>query len=64
MRKFVNYLKECAVELTKKTTWPTWQKLQASALLVLGTTVALAAVIFGVDWVFQTIMKAVYSLKH
>ena len=64
MRKFVNYLKECAVELTQKTSWPTWQKLQASALLVLGTTVALAAVIFGVDWVFQTIMKAVYSLKH
>ncbi len=51
-------------KVTIWTTWPTWQKLQASALLVLGTTVALAAVIFGVDWVFQTIMKAVYSLKH
>jgi len=62
MRKFVNYLKACAVELTKKTTWPTWQKLQSSALLVLGTTVALAAILFGVDWVFQTIMKAIYKL--
>ena len=62
MRKFVNYLKECAVELTKKTTWPTWQKLQNSALLVLGTTVALALILGGIDQVFQIIMKAIYTL--
>ena len=62
MRKFINYLKECFVELTKKTTWPSWAKLQSSALLVMVTTVILAAVLWVVDLAFQSIMTAIYSL--
>ena len=45
MRKFINYLKESFIELTKKTTWPSWDKLQSSAFLVMITTVILAVVI-------------------
>ena len=62
MRKFINYLKECFVELTKKTTWPSWAKLQSSALLVMVTTVILAAILWVVDLAFQSIMTAIYSL--
>ena len=62
MRKFINYLKESYVELVKKTTWPTWSKLQSSAILVMVTTVILAAVIFIIDFVFQHLMTAIYSL--
>ena len=62
MRKFINYLKESFVELTKKTTWPTWTKLQSSALLVLVTTVILAAVLFIIDFVFQHLMTLIYTL--
>jgi preprotein translocase subunit SecE len=50
------------VELTKKTTWPTWQKLQSSALLVLVTTVILAAVLWVVDFAFQKLMTLIYTL--
>ena len=54
MRKFINYLKECYVELVKKTTWPTWDKLQGSALLVL--------MLFIIDYAFQHLMTLIYTL--
>ena len=62
MRKFINYCKESFVELTKKTTWPTWAKLQSSALLVLVTTVLLALVLWVIDFAFQHLMTAIYTL--
>ena len=62
MRRFINYLKESFVELTKKTTWPTWDKLQSSALLVMVTTVILAAALWIIDFVFQHLMTAIYTL--
>ena len=62
MRKFINYLKESYVELTKKTTWPTWDKLQSSALLVMVTTVILALALWVIDLAFQTVMTAIYTL--
>ena len=62
MRKFINYLKECYQELTKKVTWPTWDKLQSSALLVLVTTVILAAVVWVIDFAFQHLMEFIYAL--
>ena len=62
MRKFINYLKESFVELTKKTTWPAWNKLQSSALLVMVTTVILALALWVIDLAFQTVMTAIYTL--
>ena len=62
MSKFINYLKESATELTKKVSWPTWPKLQSSALLVLVATVILAIVVFAMDFIFQHIMEFVYAL--
>ena len=62
MRKFINYCKESFTELSKKTTWPTWSKLQSSAILVIVTTVILAAVLWVIDFAFQSLMTAIYSL--
>ena len=62
MQKFINYCKESFVELTKKTTWPNWEKLQSSAILVLVTTVILAALLWVVDFAFQHLMTAIYTL--
>lgn len=62
MRRFINYCKESFVELTKKTTWPTWEKLQSSAILVLVTTVILAAVLWVVDYAIQNLMTLIYTL--
>ena len=62
MKKFVNYCKESFVELTKKTTWPSWEKLQSSALLVIVTTVLLAALLWVIDFLFQNVMTGIYTL--
>ena len=62
MRKFINYLKESWIELTKKVTWPTWTKLQNSAVLVLVSTVILAVVVFVMDFAFQKLMEFIYAL--
>ena len=62
MRKFINYLKESWIELTKKVTWPTWSKLQNSAVLVLVSTFILAVVVFAMDFAFQKLMEFIYAL--
>ncbi|MBR3012982.1 MAG: preprotein translocase subunit SecE [Bacteroidales bacterium] len=62
MSKFINYLKESYTELTQKVTWPSWEKLQSSALQVLVATIILAAVIWVIDFAFQHLMEFIYAL--
>jgi len=62
MRKFINYLKESYAEMTKKVSWPTWDKLQNSAILVMVASVIFALVIFAMDKVIEVVMKFIYTL--
>ena len=62
MRKFINYLKESYAEMTKKVSWPTWDKLQSSAIVVMVASVIFAIVIFAMDFCFQHLMSAIYTL--
>ena len=64
MRKFINYLKECYVELVKKTTWPSWSKLQSSAFLVMVCTVIMAVALWIIDMAFNHLMSAIYTLGN
>ena len=61
MRKFINYLKESYAELTKKVAWPSWDKLQNSAIVVMVASVIFAVVIFAMDFCFQHLMSAIYT---
>ena len=49
-------------EMTKKVSWPTWDKLQSSAILVMVASVIFAVVIFIMDYAFQNLMSAIYTL--
>ena len=62
MSKFINYLKDSYVEMTKKVSWPSWDKLQNSAIVVMVASVIFAIVIFGMDSFFQWLMSAIYTL--
>ena len=67
MSKFINYLKESYAELTKKVSWPTWDKLQNSAIIVMVASVIFAVVIFAIvifamDYCFQNLMSLIYTL--
>ncbi len=62
MRRFINYLKESYAELTKKVSWPSWDKLQNSAIVVMVASVIFAVVIFAMDFCFQNLMSLIYTL--
>ena len=62
MRRFINYLKESYAEMTKKVTWPTWDKLQSSAIVVMVASVIFALMIFAMDFVIEAAMKFIYTL--
>ena len=62
MRRFINYVKESYAEMTKKVSWPTWDKLQNSAIVVMVASVIFAVVIFAIDFCFQHLMSAIYTL--
>ena len=62
MRKFINYLKESFVEMTKKVAWPSWDKLQNSAIVVMVASVIFALVVFAMDYCFQNLMSFIYTL--
>ena len=47
-----NYIEEIVNELSNKVSWPTWQDLQTSSIIVLVTSVILALIIWLMDYVF------------
>lgn len=62
MRKFINYLKESYAAMTKKVSWPTWDKLQNSAIVVMVASVIFAVVVFAIDFCIRHLMSAIYTL--
>ena len=62
MGKFINYLKESYVELTKKVSWPSWDKLQNSAIVVMVASVILALLILAIDFCIKNAVSAIYTL--
>lgn len=62
MSKIGTYVKESYKELTTKVTWPTWDKPQSSAILVMVASLILAIVVWIMDFAFKTIMTGLYQL--
>ena len=49
-------------ELMNKTTWPTWEELQSSALVTLISALIIALLIFGVDSIFENLFRLFYQM--
>jgi preprotein translocase subunit SecE len=49
-------------ELLHKTTWPTWDELQASAVITLVASLIFALMVFIMDTVFENLFKVFYQL--
>ena len=62
MRKFINYLNESYGELNKKVAWPSWDKLQNSAIVVMVASVILALLILAIDFCIKHAVSAIYTL--
>jgi preprotein translocase subunit SecE len=60
LKKFINYCKVSYNELVHKTTWPTKKQLSSQAILVFVSSLVLAVVVFGMDWLFESVARIVY----
>ena len=58
------YIEESYKELTQKVTWPTWQELQSSAIVVMVASLIIAMIIFLMDSSFSNVMESVYGLFY
>lgn len=49
------YIEEAVTELTTKVSWPTWDELQTSSIIVLITSVLISVAIWMMDTVFGVV---------
>jgi len=64
LMKIINYFKESYNELVHKVTWPSWDELQSSAIVVMISTLIIAIIIALMDLGFKTIMENIYVLFY
>ena len=56
-----NYFKEAYNELVNKVTWPTFQQLQSSTVVVMVASVIFAVVVLAMDLSFENMRGAIYK---
>ena len=59
--RIVAYIKDAFDELLHKVTWPTWEELQNSAVVVAIASLIIALIILVMDQVFSNLMKGFYA---
>ncbi|MBS1742001.1 MAG: preprotein translocase subunit SecE [Bacteroidetes bacterium] len=62
MNKFTVFVKESYKELMEKVSWPKWEQLQQSTMIVLGSTLFITAIVALMDFVANGAMKFIYKL--
>lgn len=62
MNKFTAYIRDSYKELIHKVSWPNWDQLQQSTMIVLGTTLIITLIVMLMDFVSNGGMKLIYSL--
>jgi preprotein translocase subunit SecE len=61
MNKVSHYFRDSWKELIEKVTWPTWNQLQQSTVIVLGATLVITAMVWVMDFASQNLLKLIYS---
>jgi preprotein translocase subunit SecE len=61
MNKVTTYFRESYHELLEKVSWPNWNQLQQSTVIVLVATLLITAIIWGMDLIAQSGLKLIYS---
>jgi preprotein translocase subunit SecE len=62
MNKLTAYFKDSYKELLQKVTWPTWDQLQQSTMIVLGATLVITLMVWVMDLAANNALKFIYSL--
>ncbi len=62
MKKIVAYLKDSYNELVYKVSWPSREELSGSTVIVMIASLIIALVVFGMDSLFEWILKLLYGI--
>ncbi|RYD69524.1 MAG: preprotein translocase subunit SecE [Verrucomicrobiaceae bacterium] len=61
MNKVSNYFSESFRELTQKVTWPTWEQLQQSTMIVLVATILITGLVALMDFIAGGGLSFIYK---
>ena len=62
MNKFTAYVRDSYRELLQKVTWPTFDNLTQSTMIVLGATLLITGMVWVMDLAANSLLKFIYSL--
>jgi preprotein translocase subunit SecE len=62
MSKIGNYVQEAYDELLHKVSWPSWEELQQTTIIVLAALALVTVFIFGMDFTSENVLKFVYKI--
>ena len=62
MSKIGNYIQEAYDELLHKVTWPSWDELQQTTIIVLVALALVTAVVAGMDFAAKAVLTFIYNL--
>jgi len=62
MSRIGNYVQEAYDELLHKVSWPSWDELQQTTIIVLAALALVTAVIFGLDLAAENVLQFVYKI--
>jgi preprotein translocase subunit SecE len=62
MNKISLFIRDSYKEMMQKVTWPNWEELQQSTMIVLAATIIITAIVALMDFGINDILKFVYSL--
>lgn len=62
MSKFGNYIQEAYDELLHKVTWPSWEELQQTTIIVLVALGLVTGVVFGLDIASEAVLTFIYKI--
>ena len=64
MKKVEAYFKDSYKELLERVTWPTWEQLQQSTMIVLVATLVITALVWVMDLASNGILKFLVSYSQ
>lgn len=62
MAKVGSYIQEAYDELVHKVTWPSWDELQQTTIIVLVSLIITTLIIFGMDFVSEKVLTTLYTI--
>jgi len=62
MSKLGNYVQEAYDELLHKVSWPSWEELQQTTIIVLVALGLVTAVVFGMDLISENVLTFIYKI--